>query len=64
MKQVLNDSKHFETWYEEVGAVKQVKRIRLGKRTYRCCGSAKHKKVKQRRFTQRKYKRVWGQAQW
>jgi hypothetical protein len=64
MKQAVNDSTHFETWYNEVGAEKQVKRIRLGKHTTRQSGCAKRVKVKQHRFEQRKYKRVWGQASW
>ena len=64
MKQAVNDSRHFETWYNEVGAIKQVKRIRLGKHTFRQSGCAKRVKVKQHRFEQRKYKRVWGQASW
>jgi hypothetical protein len=61
MKQAVNDSINFETWYDDRCVTTQVKRIKFGKFYRRYYGS---KQQKRHRFAQRKYKRVWGQASW
>jgi hypothetical protein len=61
MKQAKSDSKHFESWCDEVGVRKRTERIRLGKLTYRCVGGIR-RKLTCNVTAQRKHKRVWAQA--